>query len=126
MATSSFLSNGADTTNIAEADGGVTDPNPTFLTSNGGVRDTDSLSASTTLTPSEFIELEYSLTSTNNTAAGTTYCFRVTADGTPLASYSVYPRPAGHGGTHGYFNDVARGERLHNARQCYRRVRAHQ
>lgn len=91
LATSSNLTNGSDTTNIAIADGGVSDPNPTFISPNGGVRDTESLSGSTTLATDEFVELEYSLTSTNITAPGSTYCFRVTANGVPIPSYDVYP-----------------------------------
>jgi hypothetical protein len=87
---SSFVTNGADTTNISELTGGLTDENTTFLTPNGGVRDTDSLTGSTTLLNSEFVELEFSLQSTVNTAFNTTYCFRVSDNGTSLPAYSNY------------------------------------
>jgi hypothetical protein len=87
---STFLTQGSNTTNIAVSTGGTTDENTTFLTPNGAVRDTDTISASTTLQNDEFIELEYSIQSTANTAFNTTYCFRVSDDTTDLSEYLSY------------------------------------
>lgn len=84
------LTDGDNTTNIATSTGGITDPNPTFLTPNGGVRDTTATTSSIILTPTQFTELEYSITSTGITAFNTTYCFRVTASGMPLSQYDHY------------------------------------
>ena len=87
---SSFLTHGEDTTNIGVVSGGLTDENTTFKTPNAGVRDTDSLTASTTLLNDEFVEIEYSIQSTLDTAFNTTYCFRVSDAGTALPAYSNY------------------------------------
>ena len=88
---STNLTQGADTTNIAVSAGGVTDQNTAFLTPNAGVRKTGASSASTTITETEFTELEFSLTSTVATTFGATYCFRLTANGAPLDAYTTYP-----------------------------------
>lgn len=90
MYNSANLTNGNDTTNIVNGIGGVTDENTTFLTPNGGVRDTESLTASTSLDTDEHIDLEYSITSTASTLNDTTYCFRVSANGTDLQGYDTY------------------------------------
>jgi hypothetical protein len=84
------LTNAADTTNIAVANGGVTDENTTFLTPNGGVRDTESLTASTTLATDEHVDIEFSITSSATTLNDTTYCFRLSANGTALQAYDTY------------------------------------
>lgn len=91
MADSTFLTNGQNTTNIPISSGGITDPQTTFLSPNGGVRDTESLTGTTTLAINQFVELEFSITSTRFTSYGTTYCFRVSANGRPLSSHVVYP-----------------------------------
>lgn len=91
MSDSVNLTNGADTTNIAVVNGGVTDENTTFLTPNGGVRDTESITGSTTLATTEHTDIEYSITSTATTLNDLTYCFRLSAEGAPLQVYSVYP-----------------------------------
>lgn len=91
MYDSSNLTNAGNTTNIAEATGGVADENTTFLSSNGGVRDTEALSGTTTLTTTEHTDLEYSITTTVDTPYETTYCFRLTASGIPLLAYTTYP-----------------------------------
>jgi hypothetical protein len=90
MFDSTFLTNGSDTTNILVANGGVSNSPGIFITPNGGVRDTESLSASTSIPNNDYLELEYSITSTEFTSYGTTYCFRVSADGTPLLQYNNY------------------------------------
>lgn len=84
------LTDGGDTTNIAIATGGVTDGNTAFRTPNGGVRDTQSTTSPITLTETQFTELEFSLTSTENTTNETTYCFRVVGNGMPLLQYDQY------------------------------------
>ncbi len=90
MYNSSFITDGSDTTNIATSTGGVSDENTSFLTANGGVRDQTSRTGTTTLSSTEFTELEFSLTSTEDTAYEATYCFRLTAAGTPLPTYTNY------------------------------------
>ncbi len=92
MFDSSFITDGADTTNIAEATGGVTDENTTFLTPNGGVRDTTSQTGNINLTGQQFVELEYAIVASTSAAEGNTYCFRVTNAGYPLAAYTELAR----------------------------------
>lgn len=87
---SSNLTEGSDTTNIALSTGGVTDGNTTFLTPNGGVKDTSATTSSITLSSTQFTELEYSITSTGLTGANTSYCFRITDRGTPINQYDNY------------------------------------
>lgn len=90
MYDSANLTEGADTTNIATATGGVTDENATFLTPNGGVRDTTATTATLSLSATQHTDLEFSLTSTNVTAFNTGYCFRLTDNGDPLPTYTTY------------------------------------
>lgn len=86
------LTDGADTTNILVATGGVSDPGgKTFLSPNGGQRDTTSQTGSLTLTATQFVDLEYAIVADAGITDGTTFCFRVTDAGTPLESYAVYP-----------------------------------
>ncbi|MCA9361738.1 hypothetical protein KC906_00025 [Candidatus Kaiserbacteria bacterium] len=86
------LTHGMNTTDVTGAGfGEVSNPGgKTFLSSNGGVLTTDSESDDITLTNTEFVELEYSITSTATTSYATNYCFRVTDAGTPLPTYSQY------------------------------------
>lgn len=90
MFNSASLTNGETTTNIAIANGGVTDGTGTFIAANGGVRDTESRSATTTIPSTNYLDLEYSITSTSITPLSTTFCFRVSADGTALNGYNNY------------------------------------
>lgn len=90
MKDSTFLTNGANTTDISEGSGGVTNGSGSFISSNGGVSDTLSSSATNTITANDYLDLEYSITATTFTAYDTTYCFRVSANGTPLLNYSQY------------------------------------
>lgn len=85
------LTDGANTTNIAESTGGVTDPNTTFLTPNSAVKDAGSQTDPIVLTETQFVELEYAIEATDNAAYGTTYCFRLSDAGSPIATYDVYP-----------------------------------
>jgi hypothetical protein len=92
MYDSTFLANGANTSNISTTSGGVSDPDgASFLSVNGGVRDTESATDAIVLGSAEFTELEFSITSTITTSEETEYCFRVTNAGTPLPQYDVYP-----------------------------------
>ncbi len=86
------FTNGTNTTDISVLAGGVTNENTTFKTPNGGLVDTTSLVASTTLSETQFIELEYSMKQTTDAGYSTPYCFRVTKNGTELeGGYSLYP-----------------------------------
>jgi len=91
MYDSANLTDSNDTTNIAVANGGVTDENTTFLTPNGGVKDTSSQTGNIILGASEFVELEYSIVASTTATEGNSYCFRVTDNGTPLFTYDVFP-----------------------------------
>ena len=92
MSPSSHVTDGETTTNILVANGGVTDENTTFLGSNGGVKDTSSQTSGITLGTTNHVDLEYSIVATTNAVEGNSYCFRVTDAGTPLSTYSVFPR----------------------------------
>ncbi len=92
MSPSANLTDGNDTTNIAVAQGGVTNENTTFLTPNGGVKDTSSQTGNITLSTTQYVELEYSIIASTTAADGNTYCMRLTNAGTPLDTYSVYPQ----------------------------------
>lgn len=91
MYNSPHVTDGANTTNISNALGGVTDDNPSFKTPNAAMKDTGSKVATTTILNTELIETEFSIK--ENAAAGydTTYCFRVSDNGTALKSYTTYP-----------------------------------
>ncbi len=91
MYDSSHITDGSNTTNISEAAGGITDENTTFISANAALKDTSPLVASTTLASTEFIETEFSIIQTQQAAYGATYCFRLSASGSPLDAYSVYP-----------------------------------
>jgi hypothetical protein len=90
MNDSTFLTNGETTTNVSVANGGVTDENITFITSNGGVRDTESKTATTTISTTQHLDLEFSINSNEFAAYDTTYCFRVTSAGTPFLVYDNF------------------------------------
>lgn len=86
------LTNGDDTTDIATSTGGVTNENSNFVSPNGGVLDLTPTSSLYTLTPVDFLELEYSIIATSTAVEGETYCFRVSRSGAPLAAYDVIPQ----------------------------------
>lgn len=92
MVNSANLTDGNDTTNIAEATGGVTDENSNFESPNGGLKDTSSQTGNITLSSTDYVELEFSIQAGVSATAGNSYCFRLTNAGTPLSVYSVYPR----------------------------------
>ncbi len=91
MASTSQLINGNDTIDISPSLGGVSNPNTTFLSPNGAQLENSDQLASTTISNSEYIELEYALRLTEASAFSGTYCFRVTDDGIPISTYSNYP-----------------------------------
>lgn len=86
------LTDGNDTTNIAVASGGVTDENTTFLTPNGGIKDTSSQTGGIVLSSTQYVDLEYSIFASTTATEGNTYCFRVTNAGVELNAYNQYPR----------------------------------
>lgn len=91
MATSSFVTDGAATTDIATSTGGTTNATSSPVFSPGEVVASSSRnqSKSITLTGSQFSEIEYTLRATSN-ALITTYYFRLTNAGA-TTTYSVYP-----------------------------------
>lgn len=91
MVSTPNLTHGADTTDVAEGDGGVGDPAGSFLTDNNGQVVTSDTSASSTLTASTYLDLEYAFRATDVALQGATYCFRVIANGSPLSTYTNYP-----------------------------------
>ncbi|MCL9972031.1 MAG: hypothetical protein NBV63_01305, partial [Candidatus Pacebacteria bacterium] len=90
MFNSPHLTDGSDTTNIALGIGGVTDENTTFETPNAAVKETSSQTGNITLSSTEFVELEYSIQALSGATPGTSYCFRASAAGSALPTYSVY------------------------------------
>ncbi len=106
MFDSSSLTEGGNTTNIAAGIGGVVDGNHTFLTPNGGIKDTSSTVSAINLTSEQFIELEYSIQALSAATDGGAYCFRVTNAGNPTNySYTVYPQATlAAGGGYLYFS----------------------
>ncbi len=91
MSPTGNITDGDNSTDISNAIGGVTNPNSSLLSSNGGLRDTNSQTGSLTLTSTQFVELEYAIIASSGLTDGTTYCFRVTNAGTPLPAYTNYP-----------------------------------
>jgi hypothetical protein len=90
MNPSTFVTNGETTTNIAVGSGGVSNGAGSFIGTNGSVRDTESLSATTTVPINDYLDVEFSITSTNFTSFDTEYCFRVSANGTAFNAYNQY------------------------------------
>ena len=92
MSDSANLTNGANTTNIATATGGVSDPNHTFISSNAGVRDTGSSLGALSISSDSFVEAEFSIEATSSATDDGDYCFRVTnAGSTTDFVYEEYP-----------------------------------
>lgn len=94
IATSSNLTNGANTTNIAISTGGVSATNNLFLTPNGGVvNGSNTTTAAVSLPSNAYIELEYALVASSSAVSGTTYCFRAeNASSTSYYKYTAYPQ----------------------------------
>ena len=70
------VSNKGNTTDIAEANGGVTNEEVSFYGANAQINGGDK-SVSIALASDEFVELEYTVVPTDTAVEGTTYCFRV-------------------------------------------------
>lgn len=92
MSNSANLTEGNDTTNIATSSlGAISDGSHTFITPNGGVRDTSNQTGAISVPSDSFAELEYSIAATS-TASGT-YCFRTTNAGSATNfTYTQYPQ----------------------------------
>ena len=90
MHNSTFVTDAANTTDIANGIGGVTNVGTTFLTPNGGQLDATSQSGALTLTNTQYTELEYSIVPDTSIPENTAYCFRVTDAGDPLPVYTNY------------------------------------
>ncbi|MEZ4104333.1 MAG: hypothetical protein R3B60_03540 [Candidatus Paceibacterota bacterium] len=90
MYNSSYLTDGDDTTDISLAGGGVSDGIGSFVSNNDSVTELQTLSATTTIPPNDYVDLEFSIMSNTSTVNNTTYCFRVTSDGDELPTYTNY------------------------------------
>ncbi|MEN9920314.1 MAG: hypothetical protein RL538_207 [Candidatus Parcubacteria bacterium] len=90
MTANGNLTDGADTTNISVATGGVSNGAATFVSTNGGVKESSDETAGVVIPDDDYLELEYSITANTNAVQGATYCFRVTAAGTALNLYDNY------------------------------------
>lgn len=88
---STFLTDGNNTTNIAESIGGVTDEG-TFFSVAGTIQDVNSQTPTITINTGEMIEIEYSIEALAAATDGAMYCFRVTDAGAALDFYDIYPR----------------------------------
>lgn len=92
MLDSTYLTDGNNTTDIAEAIGGMTNENTTFETPNNAIKDTSSQTVSITLGTADYVDIEYSVQALAAASDGAMYCFRVTDAGTVIESYNIYPR----------------------------------
>ncbi|MEN9913165.1 MAG: hypothetical protein RLY66_573 [Candidatus Parcubacteria bacterium] len=100
MYDSSNLTDGGNTTNIAVSSGGVANENATFISSNGGIKDTSSTAAAVSVSSDAYTELEYSIQALVAASDGGTYCFRVTNAGSATNyTYTAYPEAAIAGGS---------------------------
>lgn len=90
MVDSLNLTHSDNTTDIAEGIGGLSDGAGSFLSSNSGVRETEAITATTSLAASEYVDLEFSLASTGGTPYETDFCFRLLEGELPLVAYGEY------------------------------------
>lgn len=91
MSSSGFITDGNDATNIGTGSGGLSDPSgASFLGTNGGLRDTSAQTGSLTLTSSQYVEFEFAVEPSTTAPQGTTYCFRLTDNGSELRNYATY------------------------------------
>ena len=89
LSNSVYISDGV-TTNISVGAGGVSDGGGNFQSGTGTLRETGSETATNTLSTNDFLEVEYSIRPNSLVAYDTTYCFRVSNQGVPLAGYNNY------------------------------------
>jgi hypothetical protein len=89
---STSITNGTDSTDIATSSGGVSNPNSSFATPNGGLLDTTSQTNAIVLDDTEFVEYEFALAASTTAVQGSNYCFRVTYGGAELTQYVQYPQ----------------------------------
>ena len=92
MSPSANVTDGADTTNISIASGGVSDTNSVFKTPNGAVQTVGDSTSPITLEINEFVELEYAVVATATALEGETYCFRLSNAGQSIGLYDQYAR----------------------------------
>jgi len=85
------LTDGGNTTDIAEANGGVSDGAGTFLASNGGVKDTTDTTAGVVLPADNYFDLEFAIVANAASIQGATYCFRATSTALTIDNYDFYP-----------------------------------
>ena len=91
MVNTSQLVEGQDTVDIAVSAGGVSNPGgQTFLTPNGGQRESSDTTGAVTIGATEFVELEFALQATDSASYGNTYCFRIVDSAGPLPVYTEY------------------------------------
>lgn len=90
MFDSTYVTNGQNTTDIVIGSGGVANGIGSFISSNGGLADTDDSTATTSIAGDDYLDVEYSISSTYLTSYGTNYCFRVSSLGQPLQTYTEY------------------------------------
>jgi hypothetical protein len=92
MSDSTFITDGNDSINISTLNGGVTDPvgSPTFVTPNGGLRDSSAQVGTLTLAADEFVEFEFAIEPSGSAPEGNTYCFRVSDAGSSLRNYDTF------------------------------------
>ncbi len=90
MVDSTFIADGNTTNITASGKGALTDDNTTFDGA-GALVESKSTTSAITLDPDEFTELEFSMYASASIIDGTTYCFRVSDNGTALPSYTTYP-----------------------------------
>ncbi|NTW22415.1 hypothetical protein HGA34_02595 [Candidatus Falkowbacteria bacterium] len=84
MSTTTTINNGSSTTQqLANAEGYTFVPGRL-------VKDPSNKATTTTLAESRYTEIEFAFFATNNAVDNTTYCFRMTDNGTPLNHYDRY------------------------------------
>lgn len=91
MASSSQLTEGNDTIDIGLGIGGVSNPNTLFLTPNSGQKEDDDEVSSIAIADNEYVEVEFALRLSEESAFSANYCFRLTDGGIPLDNYTNYP-----------------------------------
>lgn len=88
VTSTAHVSDGTATTNVA---GGLTDENATFVV--GQVKTTGNTTGAIMISSNDFTEVEFSIAATANATPGSSYCFRVSNNGsTTNMKYTRYAR----------------------------------
>lgn len=88
----SQLIEAGDTTNIAVSTGGTTNENNSFISTNGGQRETTSQTGNLTVYNNQFVEAEYAIQALAAATDSGVYCFRLTNAGSATNfTYTKYP-----------------------------------